>query len=409
MQIKVQMPQYRWIILLVNFLFLTFAYAGLSAWSIAIPQLSETFSLTQAQTQLGACALMAGYAVGSYFEALLAARIGTKKTGLLAAILLLVPQFSIPNVESYSLIVFLRFIQGWGVVWFITVAMTTAWFPLKERGLASGVVGGGIPAGIGMGGILSAWLLERTGSWQQAFTQFGYIVLAVVVLWAILAKDAPAGLYAEAGQEAEDKGTEVKVNPFKLAAGWLIALALFANAFQLIGFNSILPNYMYDLKYDATQAGTAVLLCGLIGVLSTPLGGFISDALTARGMSPIKARAYVMAIPGFLVAAVATIAFPYIAPTGYGALLVMAVLVGWGVPLTNASIGALPMDMLQNPNVAGKLFGMTILIGLMGAVVAPFAAASVSESAGWTAAFTLLGLAAFAGVILGLIIPKFQK
>ena len=410
MRTQEQAPRYRWVILLVNFLFLTFAYAGLSAWSIAVPQLAKTFSLTQTQTQLGACALMAGYAVGSYVEALLAARIGAKKTGLLAAALLLAPQFSIPHVESYSLIVFLRFIQGWGIVWFVTVAMTTAWFPLKERGLASGVIGGGIPAGIGIGGILSAWLLERAGNnWQQAFTQFGCLVLAVVVVWVILARDAPAGLYARAKEEAGEKEPGARVNPFTLAAGWLIALALFVNAFQLVGFTSILPNYMYGLAYDASQAGTAVLLCGLVGVLSTPLGGIISDSLAAKGMSPIKARAYVMAIPGFLVTAAATVAFPHIAQNGYGPLLFMVVLVGWGVPLTNASIGALPMDMLKDPNVAGKLFGMTILIGLMGAVAAPFAAASVSESAGWTAAFTLLGAAAFAGVILGLIIPRFQK
>ncbi len=402
-------PKYRWTILGVNFLFLTFAYAGLSAWSIAVPQLAQTFSLTPTQTQLGSSALMAGYAIGSFFEALLSARIGPKKTGLLAAILLLIPQFTIPLVGSYWLILLLRFIQGWGIVWFVTVSMTTAWFPLKERGLASGVVGGAIPAGIGLGGVIAAGLLNVTETWQQAFTYFGILVLVVAFLWAMFAEDAPADLYADPSEPAAGPATGAQVNPFKLAAGWLVALCLFFNAFQLIGFNSVLPNYMYDLKYTPAQAGTVILFCGLIGVLSTPLGGVFSDWLAARGVSPIKARSYVMAIPGFLVAGIATIAFPFMAPAGYSDLMLVAVIACWGVPLTNASIGALPLDMLKNPDIAGKLFGMTILIGLFGAVVAPFLITFISSVAGWTTAFIILGVAALVGTVLGIIIPgKFK-
>lgn len=403
-------PKYRWVILGVNFLFLTFAYAGLSAWSIAIPQLQKTFSLSPAMTQLGSSALMAGYAVGSFFEALLAARIGPRKTGLLAAILLLVPQFAIPSVNSYALILLLRFIQGWGIVWFVTVSMTTAWFPLKERGLASGIVGGGIPAGIGLGGAVAAGLLGVTDTWQQAFICFGILVLVMAFVWAMFAKDAPADLYADPSRPDVASSPKVQVNPFKLAAGWLVALCLFFNAFQLIGFNSVLPNYMYDLKYTPAEAGTVILLCGLIGVISTPLGGILSDWLTARGMSPIKARSYIMAIPGFLVAGIATIAFPFLAPAGYSDLMLVAVIACWGVPLTNASIGALPLDMLKNPDIAGKLFGMTILIGLLGAVIAPSFITAVSSLAGWTTAFILLGVAALVGAVLGIVIPgKFKE
>jgi nitrate/nitrite transporter NarK len=399
-------PKYRWTILGVNFLFLTFAYAGLSAWSIAVPQLAKTFSLSPAQTQLGSSALMAGYAVGSFFEALLSARIGPKKTGLLAAILLLVPQFTIPTVDSYGLILLLRFIQGWGIVWFVTVSMTTAWFPLKERGLASGVVGGAIPAGIGLGGVIAARLLGITDDWQQAFIYFGVLVLIATIIWAMFAEDAPADLYADPSRQTGDSTARVQVNPFKLTAGWLIALCLFFNAFQLIGFNTVLPNYMYDLKYTADEAGTVLLFCGLIGVLSTPLGGLFSDWLTRLGMAPIKARSYIMAIPGFLVAGIATIAFPFVATAGYSDLMWMAMLACWGVPLTNASIGALPLDMLKNPDIAGKLFGMTILIGLLGAVVAPFFVTAVSSTVGWTVAFILLGAAALVGTVLGIIIPS---
>ena len=42
---------YRWVILAVNFVFLAFAYASLTTWSVAIPELSKSFSLTSASAQ----------------------------------------------------------------------------------------------------------------------------------------------------------------------------------------------------------------------------------------------------------------------------------------------------------------------------------------------------------------------
>jgi len=395
---------YRWTVLVVNFLFLTFAYAGLSTWSIAVPELSKSFNLTPDMTQLGSSMLMAGYALGSFFEALIAARIGFKATGILAAVLLLVPQFLIPFTPSYGLILFMRFVQGWGIVWFVTVSITNGWFSTEQRGLASGINSGAIPFGVGIGGILVGWLLTVVGTWQNAFIYFGVIVLVVAVIWAILAKNPPA----EEPSAVVARGPRSMLNPYKLAAGWLVAFCLFMNAFSLIGLYSVMPSYLYTLGLSTSDAGTAILFAGLIGVISTPLGGTLSDWYIRRGADPTKARAYVMAIPGFLVAAVATALFPYIAPAGFGMVLLVSVLAGWGVPLTNASIGSLPNDMLGDPEVAGKLFGLIILVGISGAVISPYLATWIATTMGWSAAFMVLGFAALVGVVLGLIIPNYK-
>src|SRR5450756_84380 len=264
---------YRWTVLVVNFLFLTFAYAGLSTWSIAVPELSKSFNLTPDMTQLGSSMLMAGYALGSFFEALIAARIGFKATGILAAVLLLVPQFLIPFTPSYGLILFMRFVQGWGIVWFVTVTITNGWFSTEQRGLASGINSGAIPFGVGIGGILVGWLLTVVGTWQNAFIYFGVIVLVVAVIWAILAKNPPA----EEPSAVVARGPRSMLNPYKLAAGWLVAFCLFMNAFSLIGLYSVMPSYLYTLGLSTSDAGTAILFAGLIGVISTPLGGTLSD------------------------------------------------------------------------------------------------------------------------------------
>jgi MFS family permease len=390
------------LMLIVNFLFLAFAYAGLSTWSVAIPNLQKTFNLSATMIQLGGSMLMLGYGVGSLVESIISAKIGLKKTGLLAAVMLLVPQFLIPYIPSYGLILFLRFIQGWGIVWFITVAMVTGWFPIETRGVASGVVGGSIPFGVGMGGIIAGWLIAQVGSWQTSFMYFGAIVIVIVAIWLAVVKDPPKSAETPA---AKAKST---VSPYSYAAGWLVAFALFFNFVALIGLYTVLGPYLYHLGYQSTQVGTGLLACGLIGAVTTPLSGIIGDSLVRKGGSPVKVRAYIMGF-AFLLAAITAFLVPAIAPAGYGSMLFIAILAGAGVPMTNASIGALPTDMLKDPIIANKLFGLMILIGAaVGGTLAPVVATAVATSAGWNMGFAFLGVAALLGCLLSFITPKFE-
>jgi MFS family permease len=390
-------------LLVVNFLFLAFAYAGLSTWSVAIPNLQKTFNLSATMIQLGGSMLMLGYGVGSLVESILSARIGLKKTGILAALMLLVPQFLIPYIPSYGLILFLRFIQGWGIVWFITVCMVTGWFPIEKRGIAAGVIGGSIPFGVGMGGIIAGWLLAQVGSWQTSFIYFGAIVIVIVAIWLVVVKDPPQ--QAAQGPAATARPT---VSPYSYAAGWLVAFALFFNFVSLIGLYTVLGPYLYHLGYQSTQVGMGLMACGLIGAVTTPLSGIIGDTIVRKGGSAVKVRAYIMGF-AFLLAAITAFLVPAVAPAGYCAMLFIVILAGAGVPMTNASIGALPTDMLKDPIIANKLFGMMILIGAaVGGTLAPFLATAVATAAGWTMGFAVLGIAALFGCILSFITPKYE-
>ena len=95
---------------------LTIAYMSLSSWGLAIPSLSETFQLNDIMIQLGNAALIAGYAVGSFVEGRLLLRWGWRKTFLFAMCLFLAGSLLIPFVTSYPVIVFLRFLMGFGIL-----------------------------------------------------------------------------------------------------------------------------------------------------------------------------------------------------------------------------------------------------------------------------------------------------
>lgn len=405
---KTLSPNYRWVVLTINFIACAMAYAGLTMWSMASEDLAKTFSITPVQASLGSALLMAGYAVGSYVEAQLIPKIGYRGAGLLGLVFMAIGTIGIPMATNYNLILLFRFLQGWGILWLVGVNSSVAWFPANQRGLASGVIGGGLTLGIGAGGLVANTLISAVGTWQGAFRTWGIIIAVLTVCYGILMKEPPKGLYPEETVEKVAESTE-KINPFKTAACWLCIFILFFNCWQLIGFNSIAANFLKASGFSAAQAGTAVLLAGLTGVVSTPIGGMISDNLVKKGRDPLKARAFTTAIPGFLVAAVSTLLFPFLATGSFVMACIMSILCGWGVPVTNATSGALPMDLLQNEEAAGKMFGANILVGIGGGgILAPIIAAALADSIGWTASFIVLALGAAAGMVISLILPRFK-
>ena len=271
------------------------------------------------------------------------------------------------------------------------------------------MIGGGLTLGIGCGGWVATALMSAAGTWQGAFRIWGIVLAVSTVIWAVLMKEPPKDLYPEDQVQQAVAGDAKKINPFKTAACWLCIFILFFNCWQLIGFNSVLASYLKELGYTAAQASTAVLLAGLIGVASTPIGGAISDGLVKQGWEPLKARAFTTAIPGFLVAAITTVIFPFLAKTSFAVACLMAILCGWGVPVTNATSGALPMDLLQNEDAAGRMFGANIMVGIGGGgILAPIVAAALAETLGWNACFLVLAAGAAIGAIISLILPKFK-
>lgn len=404
---KVQ--NYRWVILIINFIICAMAYAGLTMWGMASNDLAETFKISAIQASIGSGILMAGYAIGSYVESMLSPRFGYRGAGLLGLLFMAIGTIGIPMAGSYNLILLFRFLQGWGILWLVGVNSSVAWFPPEQRGLASGVIGGGLTLGIGCGGWVATFLTNLAGNWKGAFRIWGIIIVIASAVWTILMKEPPKDLYEKDVAVTKNEKGSKSINPFKTAACWLCILILFFNCWQIIGFNSILANYLKNCGFSAEQAATAVLLAGLIGVVSTPAGGMISDTLVKKGWDPLRSRAFTTAIPGFLVAAITTVVFPFTAKLSFGMACIMSILCGWGVPVTNATSGALPMDLLQDEDAAGRMFGANILVGIGGGgILAPVIATAFAEKMGWTACFMVLAAGAFIGTIISLSLPKFK-
>lgn len=402
-------PAYRWVIFLVCFLSLIVGYANMSIWSMSIPSVVEFFGVTETQAQLGNSMLFVGYALSSYvLGAYISPRFGQKKAGSLGLILFLIGTFGMQICNSFILVLFLRFLQGCGIIWGINVGLTASWFPVKNRGFASGIVGAGLSVGIGFGGFFASWLWERYGDWRQCIIHGGYVWLVIVILYLVFAKDAPKDLYPSESSTVTESKVDSNLNVWTLPGAWLSSLALFCCVWMASGFAACLPSFLSNYSYTSAQSGTALLWNGLIAVAVTPVGGMISDYFISKGVDPLKSRAYCMAFGGYAVTAVALLLMPALAPVGFAMVILLSLLHGAGGPVANASIGAIPLDLLGSPVLADKMFGMTCLIGLSGSILAPPVITAVANAAGWNAGMYVVAAGAIAGVIIGVIMPKFK-
>lgn len=385
---------------------LTIAYMGLSSWSVAVPELAETFHLNNTMLQVGNGALIAGYAVGSFIEGKMLNSIGWKKTFFFAMALFLLGSILIPFMTNYTMIIILRFLMGFGLIVNITCALVGGWFPTRQRGLAVGILVGCIGLGSALGGFLTGYLNPVFG-WKKTFLILAAITVCGIIVFCLTVRTPPENLGDEAEGTGNVKEPEFTGNIYKQPALWLFAVALLCVFFNVYGMYAFVANYLQEVGFSTTQVSTIVLLNGLIAVVSTPVGGYISDRMIAKTGNVLKSRAWSVAFVGALVGFVGCLILPVIAPGGFAGAALGAIIAGWGCPATNSPILSLPSDIFGS-KAAGPANGIVIMIAGIGGVIAPVMVSHIADTNGLTAAWVSLAVASGICFLISMILPKFK-
>jgi len=410
---KKEWPKYRWGILLSNLILITILSMGLTTWSVAVPPLSDAFDLGTIQVLLGASLYVLGYTVGSGIWGRIIGPLGYKKTGLIGLTSIVIAQFAIPYIPNWYGVLIGRFFIGVGLIVVPLTFINGIWFPAEQRGVAQGILVGGMPLGFALGGVWTGFLEPILG-WKETFSYFAILILVGAIQWALLTRMPPEKLLKgdEELEEEEEKPEKKEVKSvYSEVVTWLIGLVVFANFFQIFGMNSIAGVYLGEegLEYGLNQVGTLVFALGIIGLLSTPLGGAISDLWVKK--SPKKTqvpRALATALGGFLVATIGSFLVPWLAPVGFGVALISMVIVGWGIPWTNGPMPALPIDIF-GAEKGGQALGAMLFIGGFGGVISPILAAWIGLNYGWAYAWYILGIGAFLGIIACWLIARLER
>lgn len=399
---------YRYVILISCSMMLALVYMSLSSWGVAVPELKETFNLSSTAIMAGSAMLLAGYSIGSFFEGRWLNVLGWRKLFGIVMALFIAASLLIPYTASYGLILLLRFIQGWGLVVVITSALVSGWFPARERGMANGILLGAIALGVALGGWLTGLLYPY--GWKNVFLILAGINAAGIIIFYLTIRDVPEQVeeIEDTAASPEESEKQINFNIYTHPAMWLCGIAMFCTFFNGYGMYAFLADYLYSINLTPQQVGLLVLINGSIGVISTPVGGYVSDLLIRKTGNPLKARSMGMGIVGFLVGLVGCILVPHLAPLGITMAGISVLIAGWGTPATNGPIVSVPSDIF-GAKAAGEAIGLVLLIAGAGGIISPIAVTWLASTYGWFVGWYVTAAAAGIGLIITLILPRYQR
>ncbi len=238
--------------------------------------LAQDFHLSQTDTALVVALPLLGGALLRVVAGWSSDWYGAKPTGVLILMgELAVVLWGWLGVHSYVELLLVAVLLGIGGASFaVTLPLAGRTYPAAHQGWVLGIVASG-----NVGTVLILFAAPRiaaTGGWHGVF---GWMILPLVLALAVfvfLVRDDRQSRRAERDMHWWHN-VAVMIRHSK--AYWLCGL--YAVTFGgFVGFCSILPLFFYEQYHvDGIAAGSIVALCGLVGSLIRPLGGYAADRI----------------------------------------------------------------------------------------------------------------------------------
>ncbi|WP_220481051.1 nitrate/nitrite transporter [Marilutibacter penaei] len=256
-----------------------FLYFDLSfmVWYLLGPlqvQIAEALQLdTQQRALMVAVPILCG-ALLRLFLGLMADRIGAKRTGALAQVVVIIALAVAWKVGVHSLgqVLLLGVMLGVaGASFAVALPLASRWYPPEHQGTALGIAGAG-NSGTVLAALFAPALAIAFG-YQNVFGLACIPLLVVLAIFLVFAKDAPVAVPRKG---LRDYATVLVGN----RDSWWFMFFYAITFGGFVGFAGALPGYFHDqFGFEPKLAGWATAACVLAGSLMRPLGGVIADRI----------------------------------------------------------------------------------------------------------------------------------
>ena len=280
------------------------------------------------------------------------------------------------------------------------VAILSDRVPQKYRGTMSAFYGAGQIVGQSMGTIIGSAFINAPKIGFLIGTVCWFLCGVGTVL--LIPRELPANR-GEGTEKFDLKQTLMQFRPPTTGASDFYK-ALVGRLLLIFGYNMIVGYQLYVcMRYigqDKTAASATVstmaVITMVVSLVVSLASGPISDRLGKRKL-PVFISSAIIAVG---------IAVPWLIPTK-GAMLAYAALMGLGYGIYMAVDQALNVDVLPNPDEAGKDLGILNLANTLGQVIAPIVVSSiVVATGGYFLVFPVAIVAVMAGAVVILFIKK---
>ena len=288
-------------------------------FSLTLPSMEESLHLSHTEAGL-IITISAAIRMGSALASgTLAPRYGSRTITAVGTLAVGVSMVSLGFAQNYGMAVGAAVLMGVGGGAALTPVMglLSAWFLMRDRGLAAGLAASGGSIAYIIAGVFVPIL---TGSnwddgWRHSWQLFGGMVLVVGVASVLFVRERPAEPL-EAERQAGPAGSSGApdrirsawpVAAFKHPAVWLITLIAFTSGWAQNLFTTFFGLYLtQENGVSLATVGQLVVLIGVLSIGSGVLWGWMSDKL-GRGQAfaysfVVQGASFVLLaiVPGFV-------------------------------------------------------------------------------------------------------------
>lgn len=283
----------RWLYLVVGVIALLFS-GIIYGWSILKSPLAADFGWSADQLALNFTLTMCFFCLGGIAGGILAKKLGTRLTLILAGILSVLGFFLTAQLDGDSVVMLyvsygLLAGLGIGIAYNVIISTVNAWFPDK-KGTCSGALMMGFGASaLVVGNTMGALMDNPAIGWRVAFIGLGAILGVILVMTGFVIQLPPADLELPMPeQKAGSTSEDFETNDY--TPGEMIRRFTFWRAFACIIFLAAVGNTVISFARDLSISvgAEAEIATTLVGVLSVCNGlgriatGAIFDKLGRR-------------------------------------------------------------------------------------------------------------------------------
>ena len=286
-------------------------------FSLTLPSMEEALHLSHTEAGL-LITISAAIRMGSSLASgTLAPRYGSRSIIVAGTVAVGASMILLGFAQNYAVAVGAGVLMGIGSGTALTpiMGLLSAWFLMRDRGLAAGIAASGGSISFIVAGVFVPILTGANweDGWRHSWQLFGGIVLVVAVASLLLVREEPPE-QPDTGRRSGPARSAWPVEAFKSPAVWLIALIAFTSGWAQNLFTTFFGLYLnQENGISLATVGQLVVLIGVLSIGSGVLWGWMSDKL-GRGQAfaysfVVQGASFVLLalIPGFVPFLIASI------------------------------------------------------------------------------------------------------
>ena len=401
---------YGWIVIFMGLLTTIAAHGfGRMSYTIILPAMKDGLQLNYTQLGLLGTGNFIGYLTMAIIGGFLAAKFGTRIVITFALIVMGVTMILTGLADSFGFAFAMRLLTGLGngASYVPAMALGSAWFSIKRRGFATGIVSAGIGTGTAISSLVVPRILTAFGpdGWRYSWCILGAIVICISVIVYGFVRSGPAekGLQQVGAEQTKlaSTGLEIeKVSSLKwtevIGKGlvWYLGVIYFFYGISYIIYLTFFVAYLVkEMGFSQEWASGLYALLGGLSIFCGVIWGGISDKL---GRSKGSALAYLVLGLSYIVYAFIRVEF------GFYLSAIIFGLTAWSIP----TIMAAAAGDFVGPRLAPAGLGFITLFFGIGQALGPALGGYLADT---TQSFRVPFLVAGGLSLIGMVTSLFLK